>query len=62
MTTFEIIILIIIHMICYGFMVGTFLKEENVWLRILGAIVSLVLAVFAPLIFGGMLYDKFNKN
>jgi hypothetical protein len=62
MTTFEIIILAIIYMICYGYTLAIVIKEENVWIRILLAIVSLTLAIYAPLMIGGMLYDKLNKN
>lgn len=62
MTTFEIIILAIIYMICYGFTLALFIKEENVWLRTIMAIVSLGLAIYAPLMIGGMLYEKLNKD
>ena len=62
MTTFEIIILAIIYMICYGYILALFIKEENVWLRVFLVIASLWLAVCAPLLFGGMLYEKLNKN
>ena len=62
MTTFEIIILVIIYMFCYGYITALFKKEENIWLITFLAIVSLVLAVYAPLLFGRMLYDKLNKN
>lgn len=62
MTSFEIIILIIIYMICYGFVSAIFIKEENLWLRIFFAIVSLAIAIYAPLMLGGMLYDKLNNK
>ena len=62
MTTFEIIILAIIYMICYGFTLALFIKEENVWLRTIMAIVSLGFAIYAPLMIGGMLYEKLNKD
>lgn len=62
MTTFEITILAIIYMFCYGYILALFIKEENVWLRILFVIASLSLAVFAPIMIGGMLYNKLNKN
>jgi hypothetical protein len=61
MTPFETIILIIIYMICYGFTSAIFIKEENMWLRIFLAIISLGLAVYAPLIVGGMLYEKLKE-
>lgn len=58
MTPFEIIILIVIYMICYGFTLTMFITEENVWLRIFLAIISLFLAIYAPLMIGGALYEK----
>lgn len=60
MNTFEIIILAVIYMICYGYTLAIFIKEKNVWLRILLAIVSLGIAIYAPLMIGGMLYNKLN--
>lgn len=35
MTTFEIIIISLIYLFCYGYTVSMFIKEENVWLRVL---------------------------
>lgn len=61
MTPFEIIILIVIYMVCYGYTLAMFIKEKNVWFRILYTIMSLVLVVNAPIIFGGMLYEKMEK-
>ena len=61
MTPFETIILIIIYMICYGFVLSIFIKEKNVWLRIIFAIMSLFLVFYAPLIIGEMLYEKLEK-
>ena len=58
MTPFEIIILSIIYMFCYGYTLTMFIKEKDTWLRILLAIYSLVLAIYAPITFGGMLYEK----
>ena len=58
MTPFEIIILIVIYMICYGFTLTMFITEENVWLRIFLAIIPLFLAIYAPLMIGGALYEK----
>ena len=49
-------------MICYGYTASAFIKEENVWLRIFLFIISFVLVIYAPLIIGGMLYDKLNEN
>lgn len=58
MTPFEIIILSIIYMICYGFVLAIFIKEDNLWVRLLFVIISLALALYAPLMIGGMLYEK----
>ena len=58
MTPFEIIILTIIYLVCCGYMAEMFSKEENVWLRALLVILSLVFAIYAPLMFGGMLFEK----
>jgi hypothetical protein len=60
MTPFEIIVLAVIYMFCYGFVLAIWIKEENVWFRIFLAIVSLVLAIYAPIMIGGMLYEKLN--
>lgn len=62
MTQFEILILIIIYMFCYGFTVAPFLKEDNVWIRLYFVIMSLVMAIPAPLIIGGMLYEKLKEK
>lgn len=62
MTHFEVIILIIIYLVCYGYTLSMFIKEENVWLRIFFAIVSLAVAFCAPLLFGGMLYEKLKEK
>lgn len=61
MTAFEIIIFSIIYLFCYGFTMSMFMKEENVWLIFFYAIISFVLAFYAPLIIGGMLYEILNK-
>jgi uncharacterized membrane protein YoaK (UPF0700 family) len=62
MTTFEAIILIIIYMICYGYILAMCIEEEeNRWFRLLLAIVSLVFVIYAPLMIGGMLYKKLEK-
>jgi len=62
MTQFEIIILIIIYIFCYGFTVAPFVKEDNVWLRLYFVIMSLAMAICAPLILGGMLYEKLKEK
>jgi len=62
MTQFEIIILIIIYIFCYGFTVAAFIKEDNVWLRLFFVITSSVMAIYAPLMIGGMLYEKLKEK
>ena len=62
MTQFEIIILSIIYLICYGFTIAMSTKENNVWLRLLFNIVSLAFAFFAPIMIGGMLYEKLKDK
>lgn len=63
MTQFEIIILIIIYLICYGYTLAMFIEEKNMWLRLLFTIISLAIALFyAPLTFGGMLYEKLKNK
>ena len=61
MTPFETIILIVIYMFCYGFTLSMFIKEEHLWLRIFLAIMSLFLAIYAPLTIGAMLFEKLNN-
>lgn len=58
MTLFEIIIISLIYLFCYGFTLAIFVKEENLWLRIFLAIISFALTFYAPLMIGGMLYNK----
>ena len=62
MTHFEIIIIVLIYLFCYGYTTSMFIKEENVWLRTFLVIVSLVLALYAPLFIGGAIYEKLNNN
>ena len=62
MAQFEIIVLSIIYLICYGFTIAMFVKEKNVWLRLLFIIVSLVFAFSAPITIGGMLYEKLKNK
>ena len=62
MTLFEIIILGLIYMFFYGYTLATFTKEENVWLRVFLAIVSLVIALYAPLFIGRAIYEKLNNK
>ena len=62
MTHFEIIIIVLIYLFCYGYTMSMFIKEENVWLRTYLVIVSLVLALYAPLYIGGAIYEKLNNN
>ena len=62
MTLFEIIIISFIYLFCYGFTLSIFIKEEKTWLRILMAIVSFVLCLFAPLLIGGAVFEKLTEN
>ena len=62
MTPFEITILILIYMFCYGYTMTMFSKEENVWLTLLLAVVSLVLAIYAPVFIGVKVFEKLNKK
>lgn len=62
MTQFEIIILSMIYLFCYGFTIAMIIKVNNLWLRLFFVIVSLVLAVYAPLTIGGMLYEKLKDK
>lgn len=62
MTTFEIIILAIIYLFCYGYILSMFIKEEKTWLRIFLAIVSFALALYAPLLIGGAVFEKLNDK
>ena len=62
MTHFEVIILTIIYLVCYGYTLAMFIEEKNVRIRILLAIVSLALAFWTPLIFGEMLYNKLKEK
>lgn len=61
MTTFEIIILVLIYLFCYGYTLAGFIKEENAGLRIFSAVASIILAVNAPILIGGALYEKLNN-
>ena len=62
MTIFEIIIITIIYLFCYGFMLATFIKDKNEWFRIFWIFASAVLAIYAPMIIGGMLFEMLNKS
>ena len=62
MTHFEIIIIVFIYLFCYGYTTSIFIKEENVWLRIVLCLFSLVLALYAPLYIGCALFEKLNNN
>ena len=62
MTPFEIIIISLIYLFCYGYTMSMFIKEENVWLRIFLAIVSFVLVLYTPLFMGGAIYEKLNSK
>ena len=62
MTPFEIIIISLIYLFCYGYTISMFIKEENVWLRIFLVIVSPALALYAPLFIGGAVFEKLNNK
>ena len=48
MTHFEIILFSLIYLFCYGYTLGMFIKEENIWFRFFGAVASLALALYTP--------------
>ncbi len=62
MTPFEFIIIILIYLFFYGYTVAMFFKEENVWLRAFLAIMSLVLALYAPLFIGVGVFEKLKNK
>lgn len=62
MTHFEIIILTLIYLFCYGYTLGMFIKEEDIWFRVFGAIASLAFALYAPICIGGVIYEKLNNK
>mgnify|MGYP007056273491 CR=1 FL=1 len=62
MTQFEIIVLSIIYLLCYGFTIAMFIKENNAWLRLFFVVISLALAFYAPLMIGGMLFKKLKDK
>ena len=62
MTPFEIIIIGLIYLFCYGYVLAMFIKEKNTILRIFLVIVSFALALYAPLIIGGAVFDKLNNR
>ena len=39
-----------------------FIKEENIWFRVFGAIASLAFALYAPIWIGGVIYEKLNNK
>lgn len=62
MTPFEIIILSLIYLFCYGYAIAMFDKEENIWLKILLIIVSFALALYVPLFIGSAVFKKLNNR
>ena len=62
MTTFEIIIISLIYLFCYGYTIAMFIKEENVWLRLFLVIASFVFALYIPLHIGGAVFAKLNNE
>lgn len=62
MTSFEIIILSLVYLFCYGYTVAIFIKEKKLWLRIFLVIVSSALALYAPFFIGGAVFEKLNNR
>lgn len=62
MTPFEITIICLIYLFCYGYTLAMFIKEENIWLRIFFAIISFALALYTPLFIGSAIYEKLNNK
>jgi len=63
MTDFEIILLVLIYMFCYGYTIAIFIKEEgNIWLKLLLVIVSFALALYAPVFIGSVVFEKLNNK
>ena len=62
MTPFEIIILSLIYLFFYGYTIAMFIKEENVWLRLFLVIMSSMLALYAPFVMGGAVFEKLNNK
>ena len=62
MTHFEIIIITLIYLFCYGYTIAMFIKEESTWLRIVLCLFSLVLALYAPVYIGGAVFEKLNNK
>lgn len=62
MTPFEIIIIVSIYLFFYGYIMSVFMKEENIWLKVLLAIVSFVLALYVPAVIGSKVFEKLNNK
>ena len=62
MTPFEIIIIGLIYLFCYGYILAIFSKEENVWLKIILILISFVMALYAPLFIGSAIFEKLNNK
>lgn len=65
MTPFEVIIIGIIYLFCYGFTIETIIKEEEekVGLIIFLCIIALIMSIYyAPLTIGKMLSEKLKDN
>ena len=62
MTHFEIIVITLIYLFCYGYTIAMFIKEENTWLRIVLCLFSLVFALYAPVYIGGAVFEKLNNK
>ena len=64
MTLFEVIIISIIYLFCYGFTIESIIKEEEkVGLIIFLGIIALIMSIYyAPLTIGKMLYEKLKDK
>ena len=62
MTPFEIIIVCFIYLFCYGYIITILAKEENIWVKILLAIMSLVLVIYVPALIGSAIFEKLNNK
>jgi hypothetical protein len=62
MTYFEIIVVTLIYLFCYGYTIAMFIKEESIWLRIFFVIISFALALYTPLFIGSAVFEKLNNK
>lgn len=62
MTLFELIIIGLIYLFCYGYTLAIFTKEENVCLKIILIFISFVIALYAPLFIGSAIFERLNNK